>query len=62
MSYVMNFTYKGQVKLMWFKLGMSDWIIALVLWANFFAVVGSVIYGALYWNRDNDQRQEEGKR
>jgi hypothetical protein len=49
--------------MMWLKLGMSDWMIALALWANLFAVVGSIIYGIRYWNRDNDQRrQEEGKK
>jgi hypothetical protein len=41
---------------MWFKLGMGDWLTALALWGNILAVLLGIIYGAIYWNRDNDQR------
>ncbi len=47
---------------MWLKLGMADWITAAALWANLIAVVVGIIYGGIKWNRDNDQRQEEGKK
>ncbi len=48
--------------MMWLKLGMADWLTALALWANFLAALLGVIYGAAHWNRDNDQRQEAGKK
>lgn len=41
---------------------MADWTTALALWANIIAVVWGIVYGGIYWNRDNDQRHEERKK
>lgn len=44
---------------MWLKLGMGDWFTALALWGNIITMLIGIIYGAIHWNRDNDQRNAE---